>query len=66
MNNKLEPKSVAKSYDIVLCSFEVLGNEVAYARAPPDRRLRGAKKYERPRSFLVEIDFLRVFMDEVQ
>ena len=50
-----------KSYDVVICSFDVLGKEMPYAKKPSDRSMRsGRKGHGQRRSLLVELDFLRV------
>ncbi|KAM0786243.1 hypothetical protein ACM66B_007043 [Microbotryomycetes sp. NB124-2] len=61
-------RDVASKYDIILTTYDVLRREVVLARKPHERALRSAPdsrpKYRR--SLLVEIDFLRVIMDEAQ
>lgn len=65
---KFDVSGIVNNYDVMLCSYEVLSRETAFARKPPERPRRSTQthRYERPRSLLVEIDFLRVCMDEVQ
>lgn len=55
-----------QSIDVMVVSFETLARELAASHAAPVRQLRQPSKYERPRSPLVQLEFLRVVMDEVQ
>lgn len=57
---------VAKRFDIVLTTFDVLRKEVVFARKPAQRGLRNKREIRYRRSLLVELDFLRVVMDEAQ
>ncbi|GAA5969948.1 hypothetical protein JCM21900_002450 [Sporobolomyces salmonicolor] len=57
---------IAKSYDVVLTTYDVLRREVAIARKPHARSLRNKREIRYRRSMLVEMDFLRVIMDEAQ
>ncbi|GAA5899656.1 hypothetical protein JCM6882_001177 [Rhodosporidiobolus microsporus] len=57
---------IAKKYDIVLTTFDILRREVVFARKPAQRGLRNKREIRYRRSMLVEIDFLRVCMDEAQ
>ncbi|WFD18260.1 RING-type E3 ubiquitin transferase [Malassezia caprae] len=56
----------AQDMDVMVVSFETLARDLAASHAAPVRSLRHPKKYERPRSPLVQLDFWRVVMDEVQ
>lgn len=56
----------AQDMDVMIVSFETLARDLAASHAAPVRSLRHPKKYERPRSPLVQLDFWRVVMDEVQ
>ncbi|PWN53738.1 hypothetical protein IE53DRAFT_309679 [Violaceomyces palustris] len=56
----------ARSFDVIITSFAVLSQELQTAKKAPERSMRQARKYERPRSPLIQLDFLRVVMDEVQ
>ena len=56
----------ASQYDVMVVSFEVLARDLAASHAAPVRALRHPPRYERPRSPLVQLEFLRVVMDEVQ
>ncbi|GAA5969844.1 hypothetical protein JCM3765_004593 [Sporobolomyces pararoseus] len=62
------PSFIAKSFDLVLTTFDVLRREVAIARKPHVRSLRNqaARQPKYRRSLLVEVDFLRVIADETQ
>ncbi|GAA5866067.1 hypothetical protein JCM3774_000014 [Rhodotorula dairenensis] len=66
LNKKHDKKYMAKHFDIVLTTFDVLRKEVAFARAPTQRGLRNKREVRYRRSLLVELDFLRVLMDEAQ
>lgn len=57
---------LAKRFDVVLTTFDVLRKEVVFARAPTKRGLRNKREIRYRRSLLVELDFLRVVMDEAQ
>ncbi|GAA5889557.1 hypothetical protein JCM5296_005984 [Sporobolomyces johnsonii] len=57
---------LAKSYDVVLTTYDVLRREVAIARKPHERSLRNKREIRYRRSMLVEVDFFRVIMDEAQ
>ncbi len=50
----------------MIVSYDVLRRELHAARKPPERSRRHARKYERPRSPLVQVTFHRICMDEVQ
>lgn len=52
--------------EVVVVSFETLSRELPVSRTAPQRSMRHPAKYERPRSPLVQLEFLRVVMDEVQ
>ncbi|WFD35561.1 RING-type E3 ubiquitin transferase [Malassezia cuniculi] len=56
----------ARALDVIVASFDTLGRELAASCKAPERALRRPAKYERPRSPLVQLEFLRVVMDEVQ
>ena len=56
----------AQDMDVMVVSFEALARDLAASHAAPVRSLRHPKRYERPRSPLVQLDFWRVVMDEVQ
>ncbi|GAA5863433.1 hypothetical protein JCM8547_006979 [Rhodosporidiobolus lusitaniae] len=57
---------LVKRYDVFLTTFDVLRKETAFARKPVQKGLRNAREIRYRRSLLVEIDFLRVVMDEAQ
>jgi E3 ubiquitin-protein ligase SHPRH len=52
--------------DVVLCTYDTLGRELVYTIPPPDRHMRRASKYERPKSPLIQISWWRVCLDEAQ
>lgn len=56
----------ASRWDVMVVSFETLARDLAASHAAPVRMLRQPSKYERPRSPLVQLEFWRVVMDEVQ
>ncbi|PKI83067.1 hypothetical protein MVES_003009 [Malassezia vespertilionis] len=56
----------AKEIDVLVLSFDTLARELNVSKKGSVRQLRTPAKYERPRSPLVQIEFLRVVMDEVQ
>ncbi|KAK4051523.1 hypothetical protein OIO90_004737 [Microbotryomycetes sp. JL221] len=62
------PLDIADKYDVLLTTYEILRREVVLARKPHERALRSAPdaRARYRRSLLVEIDFLRVIMDEAQ
>jgi E3 ubiquitin-protein ligase SHPRH len=53
-------------YDIVLTTYEILRQEVYFAKEDPTVSLRNVKKYQSPRSPLVQIQWWRVCIDEAQ
>lgn len=63
-------KFIAKNYDIVLTTYDALSTEIHFARKPHERALRvrgavnGRPRYRR--SLLVELEYTRVILDEVQ
>ncbi|MCJ1471859.1 hypothetical protein MMC13_000500 [Lambiella insularis] len=52
--------------DVVLTTYHILGKEIHYSSATPERKMRHGKKYERRQSPLVRIDWWRVVLDECQ
>lgn len=68
LNVQITAKNISNNYDIMLTTYDVLRNEVAIARKPHERSMRRPpeqrRKYRRP--LLVQLDFLRVIMDEAQ
>ncbi|QIX00054.1 hypothetical protein AMS68_005571 [Peltaster fructicola] len=58
--------ALANDYDVVLTTYQTLSRELHYAVAPPERNLRHARKYERPRSFLIQLQWWRICLDEAQ
>ncbi|GAA6018689.1 hypothetical protein JCM11491_001262 [Sporobolomyces phaffii] len=65
---KFTPAFIAKSYDVVLTTFDVLRREVTIARKPHVRALRNQAQREPRyrRSLLIEVNWLRVVADETQ
>ncbi|SCV70192.1 BQ2448_1586 [Microbotryum intermedium] len=61
-------QDVIKSHEILLTTYDVLRREINVARKPHQRSLRsgpqGRPKYRR--SLLVQIEFLRIILDEAQ
>lgn len=56
-------------FDIVVTTYKTLQEELGVAKAPVIRPKRQAAPYshvEKPRSPLVQVEWARVFMDEVQ
>ncbi|KAH8908679.1 hypothetical protein BR93DRAFT_976808 [Coniochaeta sp. PMI_546] len=53
-------------HDVVVTTYDVLRAEVHAAIDPPARSMRGAQRYERARSPLVDISWWRVCIDEAQ
>jgi E3 ubiquitin-protein ligase SHPRH len=56
-------------YDVVITTYSVLKNDIYVARAAPDRPRREDASYssiKRERSPIVQVEWLRVIMDEVQ
>lgn len=67
MDQWYTPLRIAKEYDIILTTFDVLRKEVAISRKPHERATRNkSKKVQYKRSLLVQIDFLRCILDEAQ
>lgn len=60
------PKWIARDFDLVVVSFDVLQREIHVARKDQSMARRKAPAYERARCPLVQTDFHRVVMDEVQ
>lgn len=56
----------SKRFDIIVVSFDTLRKEINVARKAPSRSRRFERKYERQRCPLIQLDFHRVIMDEVQ
>ena len=57
---------LAREHDVVLTTYQVLAKEVHFAEEPPERNMRHARKFERKRSPLVQIQWWRVCLDEAQ
>ncbi|KAN0065552.1 hypothetical protein ACQY0O_001389 [Thecaphora frezii] len=56
----------AAGIDVIVTSYRVLTSELNTAKKEPPRSRRHPRKYERPRSPLIRLQFHRVVMDEVQ
>lgn len=59
-------KELSQDYDVVLTTYQVLAKELHFAEDPPERNMRKARKFERKRSPLVQVQFWRTVMDEAQ
>ncbi|KAM3414928.1 hypothetical protein BST61_g10069 [Cercospora zeina] len=57
---------LSQDYDVVITTYNVLSKEVHFAEDPPDRNMRKARKFERKRSPLVQIQWWRICLDEAQ
>lgn len=62
----LEWREYSKRFDVMIVSFDTLRKEVNVAKKAPERSRRHDQKYKRPRSLLIQLEFHRVVMDEVQ
>ena len=60
------PIEILADYDIVLTTYEILRQEVYFSKEDHAVSLRNAKKYQSPRSPLVQIQWWRVCIDEAQ
>lgn len=54
------------AHDVVVVTYNVLQAEIHFAKDPPDRAMRGDRKYHRPKSPLVQLSWWRVCLDEAQ
>jgi E3 ubiquitin-protein ligase SHPRH len=54
------------SSDIVISSYSILAAEINFTQLNPEKTLRQASKYPRPKSPLMALQFFRVVMDEAQ
>ncbi|KXT00986.1 hypothetical protein AC578_8198 [Pseudocercospora eumusae] len=59
-------RELCEDYDVVITTYQVLGREIHFAEDPPDRAMRHARRHERRRSPLVQIEWWRVVLDEAQ
>ncbi|KAK0282791.1 hypothetical protein LTR91_006610 [Friedmanniomyces endolithicus] len=59
-------QDMANDYDVVLTTYLVLGQEIHYAQDPPDRSMRHARRFDRKRTPLVQIQWWRICIDEAQ
>ena len=54
------------NFDVVVTTYNTLAREVHFAEDPPKRNMRHARKFERMRSPLVQIQWWRICLDEAQ
>ncbi|KAF2212578.1 hypothetical protein CERZMDRAFT_41079, partial [Cercospora zeae-maydis SCOH1-5] len=57
---------LSQDYDVVITTYNVLSKEVHFTEDPPDRNMRKARKFERKRSPLVQLQWWRICLDEAQ
>ena len=70
-SKKVKPEAellndLANKYDVVLSTYSTLAREVHFAEDPPERNMRHARKFERQRSPLVQVQWWRICLDEAQ
>ncbi|TVY73430.1 putative ATP-dependent helicase [Lachnellula suecica] len=68
-HSKLSPAELLDalaSSDIVISSYSVLAAEINFTQLNPEKTLRNASIYPRPKSPLMALQFFRVVMDEAQ
>ncbi|TVY43470.1 putative ATP-dependent helicase [Lachnellula occidentalis] len=68
-HSKMSPSELLDalaSTDIVISSYGVLAAEINFTQLNPEKTLRNASKYPRPKSPLMALQFFRVVMDEAQ
>ncbi|TVY94101.1 putative ATP-dependent helicase [Lachnellula willkommii] len=68
-HSKMSPSELLDalaSTDIVISSYGVLATEINFTQLNPEKTLRNASKYPRPKSPLMALQFFRVVMDEAQ
>ncbi|RYO84363.1 hypothetical protein DL766_007650 [Monosporascus sp. MC13-8B] len=53
-------------HDVVITTYNVLQAEIHFAEPPPERSMRQERRYQRPRSPLVQLSWWRVCLDEAQ
>ncbi|KAK8001794.1 rad8 and Rdh54p [Apiospora marii] len=53
-------------HDVVITTYNVLQAEIHFAEEPPERSMRHARTYPRPKSPLVQLSWWRVCLDEAQ
>jgi E3 ubiquitin-protein ligase SHPRH len=59
-------QSLCQDYDIVLTTYTTLSKEIHFVEEPPNRNMRHARKFERKKSPLVQVQWWRVCLDEAQ
>ncbi|KAK9465204.1 SNF2 family N-terminal domain-containing protein [Lipomyces arxii] len=57
---------ILKKYDVVFTTYTVIARELHYTQKLPSRSMRSESKYEVFRSPLIQLEFWRVMLDEVQ
>lgn len=68
-HSKMSPSELLDalaSTDIVISTYGVLATEINFTQLNPEKTLRNASKYPRPKSPLMALQFFRVVMDEAQ
>ncbi|RYO87109.1 hypothetical protein DL764_008905 [Monosporascus ibericus] len=53
-------------HDVVITTYNVLQAEIHFAEPPPERSMRQERRYQRPKSPLVQLSWWRVCLDEAQ
>ncbi|RYP52843.1 hypothetical protein DL768_002092 [Monosporascus sp. mg162] len=53
-------------HDVVITTYNVLQTEIHFAEPPPERSMRQERRYQRPKSPLVQLSWWRVCLDEAQ
>ncbi|TKA27788.1 hypothetical protein B0A50_04889 [Salinomyces thailandicus] len=59
-------EELARDFDVVLATYDTLGRELHFAEDPPERNMRHARKFERKRSPMVQLQWWRICLDEAQ
>ncbi|KAM0747530.1 hypothetical protein T439DRAFT_328769 [Meredithblackwellia eburnea MCA 4105] len=68
IKDTMTARVIASQFDVIITTFDVLRREVVFARKPHERALRSGRenRHQYRRSLLVQLEFLRVIMDEAQ
>jgi E3 ubiquitin-protein ligase SHPRH len=53
-------------HDVIVTTYSVLTSEIHFAIEPPERSMRQERKYTRPTSPLVQVEWWRICLDEAQ